>query len=98
MQELKQLLCLQEVEFNALDHLIMCFPHIMHIFVTHIIQSFTDAEFTTISEAWIDAFSNRAEHNVYAQGVKLDPIGMGHTLLYRSSVHLTFVVMSLWTP
>ena len=81
MQELKRLLCLQEVEFNALNHLIMCFPYILHICVTHVIQSFTDAECTTISEAWIDVFPNRAEHNMYVQGVNLDPIGMGCTIV-----------------
>jgi hypothetical protein len=54
----------------------------MHICMTHIILSFTDAEFTAISEVWIDAFPNRAERNAYVQGVRSDPIGMGHTIIW----------------
>jgi hypothetical protein len=77
MQELEIFLHAREVEFEALDRQVMCFPHVMHICVTHVIEDFTDTDLITISEAWTDAFPDNEARKAYAEAVGLDPIEMG---------------------
>ncbi|KAF8838000.1 hypothetical protein BDN67DRAFT_982860, partial [Paxillus ammoniavirescens] len=81
IQELETLLHACDVEFDALDCLVMCFPHVMHICTTHIIKSFTDNELTTIADAWIGVFPDGDKHEAYVEAVRLDPITMGRDIV-----------------
>ncbi|KIJ12676.1 hypothetical protein PAXINDRAFT_82462, partial [Paxillus involutus ATCC 200175] len=86
MQELETLLHAHDIEFDALDHLVMCFSHVMHICMTHIIKSFTDDELTTIADAWIGVFPDEDEREAYVEAVRLDPITMGHDIELKDYV------------
>lgn len=82
LQELATMLRARDVEFDdALDRRIMCFPHIMHICVTHIIRDFTDTALANITEAWIDAIADGAERQAYAEAVASDPVALGCTIV-----------------
>lgn len=81
MYELEVLLRERDVEFDALDRLVMCFPHIMHICVTHVTQGFTDTDFASIAEAWIDAFPDGEEREAYADAVRSHPISIGRDVI-----------------
>jgi hypothetical protein len=81
MQELEIFLRACEVEFEALDRQVMCFPHVMHICMTHVVEGFADTDPITISEAWTDAFPDDKARKVYAEAVRLDPIEMGHNIV-----------------
>ncbi|KAF8833496.1 hypothetical protein BDN67DRAFT_916852, partial [Paxillus ammoniavirescens] len=82
MQELETLLHAHDVEFDALDRLVMCFPHVMHICTTHVIKSFTDDELTAIPGAWIGIFPDEDEREAYVEAVRLDPITMDHDIMW----------------
>lgn len=81
MQELEILLRMRDVEFSAADRLVMCFPHVMHICVTHVTKSFTDLDDTSVSEAWMDAFPGEEEREAYADAVSSDPIALGRSMV-----------------
>jgi alkylhydroperoxidase family enzyme len=81
MEELENLLRSRDIEFNALDRTVMCFPHIMHICVTHVIESFTDADLTAVAEAWVDAFPDDEDREAYAEAVRSDPVAMGRDIV-----------------
>ena len=74
MKKLKSLLCTHDVEFDALDCLVMCFPHIIHICMTHVLKSSTDADLTAVANAWIRAFPNEEAREAYAEAVRSDPM------------------------
>ena len=74
MKELKILLHTHDVEFDALDHLVMCFPHIIHICMTHVLRSSTDADLTAVANAWIGAFPDKEVREAYAEAVRSDPM------------------------
>lgn len=70
MHKLEVLLHACEVAFNAQDHLIMCFLHIMHICVTHVLKSFTQSDLTVIVDAWTDAFDDEENCEAYMEAVR----------------------------
>ncbi|KIK76144.1 hypothetical protein PAXRUDRAFT_170763 [Paxillus rubicundulus Ve08.2h10] len=82
MQKLETLLHMHDIEFDTLDCLVMCFPHVMHICMTHVIKSFTDDELTSIANTWIGVFPDEDEHKAYVEAVRLDPITMGHDIVW----------------
>ncbi|KIK16439.1 hypothetical protein PISMIDRAFT_113345, partial [Pisolithus microcarpus 441] len=90
MQELQNLLHAQDVEFGALDHLVMCFPHITHICVTHVLDNFTDADLADSGQAWAHAFPGEEEQEEYLEAVRSDPISRGHDIvraIHASGLH-----------
>lgn len=76
LQELEILLRAREIEFDASDRLVACFPHVIHICVTHVVKSFTGADLTAIARAWGSTFSDQEERKTYVAAVKSNPIGM----------------------
>jgi len=42
MKAFEDLICIQDVPFDHRDNCIMCFPHIINICSTHVIESFTN--------------------------------------------------------
>jgi hypothetical protein len=81
MQALEALLAERDIEFDARDRQIRCFPHIIHICVKHVIDSFSALTFEEIAHTWVDAFPNRADRERYAAAVKKDPIKMGRSIV-----------------
>ncbi|KIJ10079.1 hypothetical protein PAXINDRAFT_86563, partial [Paxillus involutus ATCC 200175] len=86
MQELETLLRARDIEFDALDRLVMCFLHVMHICTTHVIKSFTDDELTAIADTWIGVLPDEDECEAYVEAVRLDPITMGHDIELKDYV------------
>jgi hypothetical protein len=81
MQELEVLLSERDIEFDARDRQIRCFPHIIHICVRHVIDSFSASTFEEIAHTWVDAFPNQADRQQYAAAVKKDPIKRGRAIV-----------------
>lgn len=71
MKELAKLLYARDIEVNVQDRQIMCFPHVTHICVSHIVHAFTDRE------AWVNAFTDEADHKNYAAAVCSNSVKMG---------------------
>lgn len=80
MQELETLLRARDVAIDGPDHLVMCFPHIMHICVTHVLKSFTDSG-SDVSAAWRDAFPDEVERNEYIKALRSNPITLGRNIV-----------------
>jgi hypothetical protein len=57
MQELRRLLGEREIEFNARDRRIMCFPHIVNICVKHVLDAFSGMDPADLADAFGDAFA-----------------------------------------
>ena len=57
MQELRRLLGEREIEFNARDRRIMCFPHIINICVKHVLDAFSGMDPADLADAFVDAFA-----------------------------------------
>src|ERR1700710_1716500 len=55
MQELRRLLGEREIEFNARDRRIMCFPHIINICVKHVLDAFSGMDPADLADAFVDA-------------------------------------------
>lgn len=81
MQKLEALLAERDIEFDAQDRQIRCFPHIIHICVKHVMDSFSASTFEEIAHTWVDAFVDRADRERYAAAVKKDPIKMGRSIV-----------------
>lgn len=81
MQELEILLSERDIEFDARDRQIRCFPHIIHICVRHVIDSFSASTFEEIAHNWVDIFPNNADRQRYAAAVKKDPIKRGRSIV-----------------
>lgn len=58
MKELERLLGEREVEFNARDRRIMCFPHIINICVKHVLDAFSGMDPADLANAFVGAFTD----------------------------------------
>ncbi|EIW74484.1 hypothetical protein CONPUDRAFT_36856, partial [Coniophora puteana RWD-64-598 SS2] len=73
MQELQSLLQAREIEFDANQHRIMCFPHIVNICVNHIVKSFSDLRMVD-AHAWDQAIPDEGTRTAFVGAVLSDPI------------------------
>lgn len=97
MQELSRLLAERGIEFDAVDRRIMCFPHILNICAKHVTDEYADADFSQVSQAWVDALGNIIDKDAYIEAVRHDPISLGRDIvqvirassLRRESFHAT---------
>jgi hypothetical protein len=53
MDELSQLLQKDGIEFDAVDHCIPCFPHIVNICVQHILSEHSTADFSDLADTFV---------------------------------------------
>ncbi|KIK35015.1 hypothetical protein CY34DRAFT_37286, partial [Suillus luteus UH-Slu-Lm8-n1] len=52
MQEYSRLLEERRLEFDPVEQQIPCFPHIINICVKHIVDEYSIADFSDVSETW----------------------------------------------
>lgn len=81
MRELEALLSAREIKFDAQDRQVRCFPHIIHICVRHLLDSFSTPTLEELAHAWVEAFPDSADRAQYAAAVKKDPIKMGRLIV-----------------
>lgn len=74
MQHLETLLRARDIDFDARDRQIRCFPHIIHLCVRRVLNSYSTSSVEEIMEAWADAFPNHAECKRYAAAIQKNPI------------------------
>ncbi|CAA7270386.1 unnamed protein product [Cyclocybe aegerita] len=79
LEELQVLLEARDIPFNAKDRHIMCFPHVINICVTHVIESFTDLALTS-DEAEFAAALPPADpcQQTFDKACAQDPIALCH--------------------
>jgi hypothetical protein len=63
----------QEFTFDAIEHRIRCFPHIVNICVQHMIERYTSADFSNVPDSWIQG-SNLVRKAEYLEALLRDPV------------------------
>ncbi len=88
MLELERLLGEREIEFDAQDRRIRCFPHTINICVGHILKSFSNIDPAALEDALVGAFvddsdggggggGSGGDSDEYLEAIKNDPIELG---------------------
>lgn len=81
MNHLEVLLRARDIDFHARDRQIRCFPHIIHICVKHVVESFSDSLLEEIEDAWFDAFPDDTDRENYAAAVRRNPIKLARLIV-----------------
>jgi hypothetical protein len=82
MEELEVLLQQREIDFDAKDRRIICFPHTMNICVKHVLDKFSDADLDTMAQAFIHAFpDDSVNKDLYLAAVQDCPISLGRNVV-----------------
>jgi hypothetical protein len=73
MQELSNLLGQRGIDFDSVEHRILCFPHIINICVKHVIDEYTAADYSTVANTWTveDQIIKKVD---YIQAVQAKPL------------------------
>ncbi|KAG1740755.1 uncharacterized protein EDB91DRAFT_1052845 [Suillus paluster] len=79
MQELEHLLRECNIEFDAQDHRIMCFPHIINICVKHVLTAFSGINLADLADTFVGTFADNGDVNIdeYLEALSNDPIALG---------------------
>src|SRR6267154_6237217 len=89
MLELEHLLGEHKIEFDAQDHRIMCFPHIINICIRHILHSFSNSDPADLEDALVGAFADDSDDDSggsdsdndmskkYLEAIKKDLVALG---------------------
>jgi hypothetical protein len=88
LSELANLLAEQNIDFNAIDRRIMCFPHVINICCQHVISKFTNVELSDSTEEFsADEIPDRPHLQTLEEAVGRDPIALGRNIVrtFRSS-------------
>ena len=80
------------IKFDPVDQCIMCFLHILNICAGYIAYQYTDADFSAIGAAWVDALDPTIgiDKTAYIAALWQDRVGIGHDivcLMHASSLH-----------
>lgn len=81
LQHLESLLRSRDVEFDAHDRQIRCFPHVINVCVRHVTESFTKSTLEEIAQEWLSAFPNGADRVRYATAVQNNPVKKGRSIV-----------------
>ncbi|KIM50516.1 hypothetical protein SCLCIDRAFT_145270, partial [Scleroderma citrinum Foug A] len=82
IRELEKLLEKRDIPFDAKDHRIQCFPHILNICSGHVVNVLTNAGITEIAEAWVSSLpQDLNDRQTYQEALAQDPIALGHTIV-----------------
>lgn len=83
MRELSILLAERGIDFDPVEHRIMCFPHILNLCSGQIAAEYMDADFVSIGEAWVDVLhpSVVIDKDAYREALQQDPIALGRAVV-----------------
>ncbi|KAL4078016.1 hypothetical protein J3A83DRAFT_4186260 [Scleroderma citrinum] len=77
MQKLSELLAECGIKFDHIDQCIMCLPHVLNICLKHIAEKYTDADFASISDTWVNVHGDVIDKDKYIKAFQCDPIVLG---------------------
>jgi hypothetical protein len=82
MEELAKLLQSRDIDFDPLDHRIMCFPHIINICVQHVIANFTNIELAEAAAEFVSALPlGLPNRQTFEEAVQRDPVALGRNIV-----------------
>ena len=83
MEHLEILLCLRDIDFDAEDRHIMCFPHVVNICCQHVIKEFTNIELVNAAApTQTPGPLNLSNAPSYEDAVKRDPVARGRNVVH----------------
>lgn len=62
-------------------------PHILNICTKHVVDEYSDADFSAVSEAWVTSLDDILDEDTYVEALCHDPVALGCDIvcLIRSS-------------
>jgi hypothetical protein len=85
MDHLAILLHSRDIDFDAKDWRVMCFPHVVNICCQHVIKEFTNVELVDAPAAAptpTPGPSNPSNASSYEDAVRCDPIARGRNVVH----------------
>lgn len=84
MRELSRLLQHRNINFDATDRRITCFPHVLNICSRRVIDEYVTISFDSVDteDAWVDTFNNHViDKDAYLEAVERDPVALGREVV-----------------
>jgi hypothetical protein len=82
MAKLACLLASRDIDFDAKDRRIRCFPHILNICSGHLVDKLTDMNIHDIAEAWVSTLpQDLNDRQTYQDALERDPIALGRAVV-----------------
>ena len=81
MRELAKLLEARDIQFDAVDCRIPCFPHIINICVTHTMKEYINADFSAVAATWVGALGDTVNKGEYLEALAMDPVSLGRNIV-----------------
>lgn len=71
----------REYSYDAEEHRIRCFPHIINICVQHTLSKYTQADLGDLPSTWTNADGKVIRKAEYIETVETDPVGLGRNIV-----------------
>jgi hypothetical protein len=82
MEELAKLLQAREIDFDAQDRRIMCFPQVINICCQHVIADFTNVALTDAAGEFVSTHPRGLpDQQMFEEAVKRDPVALGRNIV-----------------
>jgi hypothetical protein len=82
LHELEILLQARDIDFDAIDRRIMCFPHVINTCCQHVIGSLTDVALIESAEVFVGALPpGLPDRQTFEDAVKRDPVALGRNIV-----------------
>ena len=83
LHELAILLEARDIVFDAIDHRIMCFTHVINTCCQHVIASFTNVALAESAKLSVGALpSSLPDQQTFEDAVKWDLVALGHNIVH----------------
>ncbi|KAF8430929.1 hypothetical protein L210DRAFT_3416878, partial [Boletus edulis BED1] len=67
----------QKFSYNTQEHCIRCFPHIINLCVQHMLNKYTEVDFSNVLPMWVNDYRVVIDKVLYVEAVQGDPMGLG---------------------
>ena len=82
MEEFAVLLQAHDIEFDPIDHQIMCFPHIINVCCQHVITSLTNTDMANPAQEFVAAHPpGHPNQQTFEEAVRRDPVALGRNII-----------------
>lgn len=82
LHELAILLEARDIDFDAIDHRIMCFAHVINTCCQHVIASLTNVALTESAELSVGVLPpSLPDQQTFEEAVKRDPVALGRNIV-----------------
>jgi hypothetical protein len=82
MIEFGNLLRAHDIDFDPIDHRVMCFPHIVNICCQHLIANFTNIDLAETATEFVAVLPpGLPDRQTFEEAIKRDPVALGRDIV-----------------